>query len=45
MQLRAPKLLEDIRSAADFVRVATQRVALEQFKQDRLMRPAVERNF
>lgn len=45
MHLRAPKLLEDIRSAADFVRTATHGVELEQFKQDRLLRQAVERNF
>lgn len=45
MHPRAPKLLEDIRSAADFVKTATLDVALEQFKQDRLLRQAVERNF
>ena len=45
MHPRAPKLLEDIRNAADFVRTATQGVTLEQFKQDRMLRQAVERNF
>ncbi len=45
MHPRAPKLLEDIRSAAVFVKTATQGVTLEQFKQDRLLRQAVERNF
>lgn len=45
MHPRAPKLLEDIRSAADFVKTATHGVVLEQFKQDRLLRQAVERNF
>ena len=45
MHPRAPKLLEDIRNAADFVKTAMQGVALEQFKQDRLLRQAVERNF
>ena len=45
MHPRAPKLLEDIRSAADFVKTATHGVALEQFKQDRLLRQAIERNF
>jgi uncharacterized protein with HEPN domain len=45
MHPRAPKLLEDIRSAADFVKTVTQGVALEQFKLDRLLRQAVERNF
>ena len=45
MHPRAPKLLEDIRDAADFVKSVTYGVALEQFKQDRLLRQAVERNF
>ncbi len=45
MHPRAPKLLEDIRSAADFVKAATDGLALQQFKQDRLLRQAVERNF
>ena len=45
MHPRAPKLLEDIRNAADFVKTSTHGVALEQFKQDRLLRQAVERNF
>ena len=45
MHPRAPKLLEDIRNAADFVKTSTHGVALTQFKQDRLLRQAVERNF
>lgn len=45
MHLRAPKLLEDIRNAADFIRTETDGVVLEQFKQNRLLRQAVERNF
>ena len=45
MHPRAPKLLEDIRNAADFVRTATNGVELDQFKQDRMLRQAVERNF
>ena len=45
MHLRAPKLLEDIRSAAEFVKTSTQGASLEQFEQDRLLRQAVERNF
>lgn len=45
MHPRAPKLLEDIRNAADFVKTATLGVVLMQFKQDRLLRQAVERNF
>ena len=45
MHPRAPKLLEDIRNAADFVKTSTHEVALAQFKQDRLLCQAVERNF
>ena len=45
MHPRAPKLLEDIRDAADFAKAVTHGVTLEQFKQDRLLRQAVERNF
>ena len=45
MHPRAPKLLEDIRDAADFVKTATRDLALEQFKQNRMLRQAVERNF
>jgi len=45
MHARAPKLLEDIRNAADFVKTVTLGVVLAQFKQDRLLRQAVERNF
>ena len=45
MHPRAPKLLEDIRSAADFVRTATVGLALQEFKRNRLLRQAVERNF
>ncbi|MDZ7937379.1 MAG: HepT-like ribonuclease domain-containing protein [Rhodoferax sp.] len=45
MHSRAPKLLEDIRSAAAFVRTATQGVSLDEFKRNQLLRQAVERNF
>jgi uncharacterized protein with HEPN domain len=45
MHARAPKLLEDIRNAAEFVKTTTQGLSLEQFKQDRILRQAVERNF
>ena len=45
MHSRAPKLLEDIRSAAEFVRTATQGVSLDEFKRNQLLRQAVERNF
>ena len=45
MHSRAPKLLEDIRSAAAFVRTATLGVSLDEFKRNQLLRQAVERNF
>ena len=45
MHPRAPKLLEDIRNAAEFVKTATQGLTLSQFQQDRIFRQAVERNF
>jgi uncharacterized protein with HEPN domain len=45
MHPRAPKLLEDIRSAAEFVTSATDGLVLQEFKQNRMLRQAVERNF
>lgn len=45
MQPRSPKLLEDIRDAAAFIREATQGSEAEKFRNDRLLRQAVERNF
>jgi len=45
MHPRTPKLLEDTRNAAAFVREVTEGVSLQQFAQGRLMRQAVERNF
>jgi uncharacterized protein with HEPN domain len=45
MQPRAPKLLEDIRSAAEFVRVETQGLTLQEFQHNRVLRQAMERNF
>lgn len=45
MRPRSPKLLEDIRDAAAFVREATRGSAAERFRTDRLLRQAVERNF
>jgi uncharacterized protein with HEPN domain len=45
MHLRTPKLLEDIRNAAEFVKAQTDGLTLEQFKESRLLRQAVERNF
>ena len=45
MHPRSPKLLEDIRNAASFVKEVTAGIAFEKFQQDRLQRQAVERNF
>jgi uncharacterized protein with HEPN domain len=45
MERKSPKLLEDIRDAAAFVREACQNRTLEDYRQDRLLRQAVERNF
>ena len=45
MHPRSPKLLEDIRDAAGFIREVTQGRTLEQYGAERLLRQAVERNF
>ena len=45
MERKSPKLLEDIRDAAAFVRQATEGKTLDDYRRDRLMRQAVERNF
>ncbi len=45
MELKSPKLLEDIRDAVAFVRHATDGKTLEDYRGDRLLRQAVERNF
>jgi uncharacterized protein with HEPN domain len=45
MEPKSPKLLEDIRDAAAFVRQATQDKSLDDYRNDRLLRQAVERNF
>jgi uncharacterized protein with HEPN domain len=45
MDRKTPKLLEDIRSAAAFVREATAGKTVEDYCSDRLLRQAVERNF
>jgi uncharacterized protein with HEPN domain len=45
MQLKSPKLLEDIRDAAVFVRQATAGKTLDDYRAQRLLRHAVERNF
>jgi uncharacterized protein with HEPN domain len=45
MQRKSPKLLEDIRDAAGFVRQVTVGKTLDHYRADRLLRQAVERNF
>ena len=45
MHPRSPKLLEDIRDAAAFIREVTQGKALGDYQHDRMLRQAVERNF
>jgi len=45
MQRKSPKLLEDIRECAAFVREATQGKTLDDYRSNRILRQAVERNF
>jgi len=45
MQRNTPLLLEDIRDAASFVRAAVAGKSTKEYRQDRLLRQAVERNF
>ena len=45
MQPKTPKLLDDIRDAAVFIRQVTGGKTLEAYRADRLLRQAVERNF
>jgi uncharacterized protein with HEPN domain len=45
MERKSPKLLEDVREAAAFVRRSVERTTLDEYRQDRLLRQAVERNF
>jgi uncharacterized protein with HEPN domain len=45
MERKSPKLLEDIRDAAAFVLQATASKTLADYRSDRLLRQAVERNF
>lgn len=45
MHARSPKLLEDIRDAAAFIRVAATGKTLADYRANRLLRQAIERNF
>ena len=45
MRPKTPKTLEDIRDAAAFIRQVTVEKTLDQYRTDRLLRQAVERNF
>lgn len=45
MHPRSPKLLDDIRDAAQFIREAAAGISLERYRSDRLLRQAVERSF
>jgi uncharacterized protein with HEPN domain len=45
MQPKSLKLLEDIRDAATFIRDVTADKSLDQFRLDRILRQAIERNF
>ena len=45
MQPKTPKLLEDIRDAAAFIREVTRAKTLEDYRSERLLRQAIERNF
>lgn len=45
MQPKTPKLLEDVRDASSFVLQATAGSTLDEYRGNRLLRQAVERNF
>jgi uncharacterized protein with HEPN domain len=45
MESKSPKLLADIRDAVAFVRKTTTSKTLDDYRNDRLLRQAVERNF
>jgi uncharacterized protein with HEPN domain len=45
MQPKTPKLLEDIRDAAAFIGEATRGKTLDDYRRERLLRQAMERNF
>lgn len=45
MQPKTPKLLEDIRDAAEFIRECARGKTLAAYGSDRILRQAIERNF
>ena len=45
MQPKTPKLLEDIRDAADFILEVVRGKTLNNYQGDRILRQAIERNF
>jgi uncharacterized protein with HEPN domain len=45
MERKSPKLLRDICDAATFIRQVTANKTLDDYRSDRLLRQAVERNF
>jgi uncharacterized protein with HEPN domain len=45
MERKSPKLLEDIRDSASFIQQVTTNKTIEDYRSDRLLRQAVERNF
>lgn len=45
MQPKTPKLLEDVRDAAAFIREVARGKTSEDYRRERLLRQAIERNF
>ncbi len=45
MRTKTPKLLEDIRDAAAYIRDLAQGRTLEDYRRDRMLRQTIERNF
>lgn len=45
MQPKTPKLLEDIRDSATFIREVVAGKSIDDYRADRLLRQAIERNF
>lgn len=45
MRKKTPKLLEDIRDAAAYIAELAQGRSLEDYRRDRMLRQAIERNF